>query len=575
MSRQFVDGLVAGERIEAGLLPSAVVGAGEHLEGANTSSGDLPSSCKAIPSTAATGQHPHGDFPSTTKGTGDHLNGALTSWGDHNSNATALQSEQQLLDSLSNQQRENSSLETKVDFSEIDQDSLRLNPCNQTPHQPSKSVPWVLLRGVPAALQEAINETSFEVYRERYEQVSQGLRVWVLTRGIAAPELYARLQATPDPNTFSWTSAPVVEEQVNIPKLCSLLKIMLIPSLTVLSFKQLSLLSSVSQNVFDEFKRFLSLALLHLPSLKSLTLCSHNSRNSLPQCDNEHLKLLGLHCPELQYLDISFNKGVTGEGVRALVPSESVSGCPNLTKLLIFDCAVFEKEVAKVLPQFNQLEYLGYKETGKALKSIHRAVEDGNLIFAPLLLTHVDNLGSKARRLIASTLRCKKPVALAISLLCPGVRNLKLRVADDDCAHLAGLEKLEALELVYHVGSLGSPGPGTAALLQARGSLLTSLAIKCNSLTMAMLVTIAESCPGLAQLWARCNHLTAPWEVEEAVRRPHAHLTNLHTLYFRVGENELAVTSVPSYVLQYLLRNTGPRLRELIIAMRSSVITDQ
>jgi len=472
-----------------------------------------------------------------------------------------------------NQQREDSCFATNLISSGIDEDSQKPNSCDDTPRQLSTSVPWV--RGVPAALQEGINETSFEVYRERYEQVSQGLRVWVLTRGIAAPELYARLQATPDPNTFSWTSAPVVEEHVNIPKLCSQLKIMLTPSLTVLSFKQLSLLSSVSQNVFDEFKRFLSLALLNLPSLKSLTLCSHNSRNSLPQCDNEHLKLLGLHCPELQYLDISFNKGVTGEGVRALVPSESVPGCPNLTKLLIFDCAVFEKEVAKVLPLLKQLEYLGYKETGKAVKSIHRAVEEGNLVFAPLLLTHVDNLGSKARRLIASTLRCKKPVALAISLLCPDVRNLKLRVADDDCTHLAGLEKLEALELVYHVGSLGSPGPGTAALLQARGSLLTSLAIKCNSLTMAMLVTIAETCPGLAQLWARCNHLTAPWEVEEAVRRPHAHLTNLHTLYFRVGENELAVTSVPSYVLQYLLRNTGPRLRELIIAMRSSVITDQ
>ena len=546
VSRQLVDALVAGERIEAGPLPPT------EGAGANTSSGDLPSSCQNLQS---------------TKGTGDNLNGAITSWGDPNLNATKP--------TPLNHQREDSCLETKQISSGIDEYSLKLNPCEDTARQPSASVPWVLLRGVPAALQEGINETSFEVYRERYEQVSQGLRVWVLTRGIAAPELYARLQATPDPNTFSWTSAPVVEEHVNIPKICSLLKIMLTSSLTVLSFKQLSLLSSVSQNVFDEFKRFLCLALLHLPSLKSLTLCSHNSRNSLPQCDNEHLKLLGLHCPELQYLDISFNKGVTGEGVRALVPSESVPGCPNLTKLLIFDCAVFEKEVAKVLPQLKQLEYLGYKETGKAVKSIHRAVEEGNLVFAPLLLTHVDNLGSKARRLIASTLRCKKPVALAISLLCPEVRNLKLRVADDDCTHLAGLEKLEALELVYHVGSLGSPGPGTAALLQARGSLLTSLAIKCNSLTMAMLVTIAESCPGLAQLWARCNHLTAPWEVEEAVRRPHAHLTNLHTLYFRVGENELAVTSVPSYVLQYLLRNTGPRLRELIIAMRSSVITDQ
>ena len=546
VSRQLVDALVAGERIEAGPLPPT------EGAGANTSSGDLPSSCQNLQSTT---------------GTGDNLNGAITSWGDPNLNATKP--------TPLNHQREDSCLETKQISSGIDEYSLKLNLCEDTARQPSASVPWVLLRGVPAALQEGINETSFEVYRERYEQVSQGLRVWVLTRGIAAPELYARLQATPDPNTFSWTSAPVVEEHVNIPKICSLLKIMLTSSLTVLSFKQLSLLSSVSQNVFDEFKRFLSLALLHLPSLKSLTLCSHNSRNSLPQCDNEHMKLLGLHCPELQYLDISFNKGVTGEGVRALVPSESVPGCPNLTKLLIFDCAVFEKEVAKVLPQLKQLEYLGYKETGKAVKSIHRAVEEGNLVFAPLLLTHVDNLGSKARRLIASTLRCKKPVALAISLLCPEVRNLKLRVADDDCTHLAGLEKLEALELVYHVGSLGSPGPGTAALLQARGSLLTSLAIKCNSLTMAMLVTIAESCPGLAQLWARCNHLTAPWEVEEAVRRPHAHLTNLHTLYFRVGENELAVTSVPSYVLQYLLRNTGPRLRELIIAMRSSVITDQ
>jgi len=173
--------------------------------------------------------------------------------------------------------------------------------------------------------------------------------------------------------------------------------------------------------VFDEFKKFLQLAIPHLPRLRSLTLCSHNSRNSLPQCDNEHLKLLGLHCQELDYLDVSFNKAVTGEGVRALV------GCQNLAKLLIFDCAVFEKEVAKVLPLLPKLTYLGYKETGKAVKSVHRAVEEGSAEFAPLLLTHVDNMGSKARRLIASTLRCKKPVCLAISLLCPMVTNIKVR----------------------------------------------------------------------------------------------------------------------------------------------------
>jgi len=423
-------------------------------------------------------------------------------------------------------------------------------------------------QGVPGPLQAAIHTASLDLYRERYEATEEGLRVWVLTRGVLAPDLYTRLQATPDTTTFNWTSKQAEQQEVTIPVLCSLLHTMITPTLTVLSFKQLSLLNSVGQNVFDEFKKFLQLAIPHLPRLRSLTLCSHNSRNSLPQCDNEHLKLLGLHCQELDYLDVSFNKAVTGEGVRALV------GCQNLAKLLIFDCAVFEKEVAKVLPLLPKLTYLGYKETGKAVKSVHRAVEEGSAEFAPLLLTHVDNMGSKARRLIASTLRCKKPVCLAISLLCPMVTNIKVRVADDDCHQLAGLERLEAVELVYHVGSLGSPGPGTAALLAARGHNLTSIAIKCNSLTMSMLVTVAETCPGLAQLWARCNHLLAPWEEEEGVARAHQHLANLHTLYLRVGETELSVSTLPSYVLHYLLRNTGPRLRELILAVRSHVITD-
>jgi hypothetical protein len=39
------------------------------------------------------------------------------------------------------------------------------------------------------------------------------------------------------------------------------------------------------------------------------------------------------------------------------------------------------------------------------------------------------------------------------------------RVADDDVQSLAGLEHLESAELVYHVGSLHSPGPGTTHFL--------------------------------------------------------------------------------------------------------------
>ena len=38
-----------------------------------------------------------------------------------------------------------------------------------------------------------------------------------------------------------------------------------------------------------------------------------------------------------------------------------------------------------------------------------------------------------------------------------------------------------------------------------------------------------------------------------------------------MGETELSVSTLPSYVLHYLLRNTGPRLRELILAVRSAL----
>ena len=105
-------------------------------------------------------------------------------------------------------------------------------------------------------------------------------------------------------------------------------------------------------------------------------------------------------------------------------------------KLFIFDCGIFEKEVAKVVSQLHELTYLGYKETGKVVKTLHKGCEGGAAGFRELLLTHVDNTGSKTRRLIASALRCKKPVSLAISELCPTVRNVKLRVCDDDVQNL-------------------------------------------------------------------------------------------------------------------------------------------
>jgi len=427
------------------------------------------------------------------------------------------------------------------------------------------------MSSIPGALLERINETCLEVYKERYDLIDKGLSVWVLTKGVGAQEFYEAMMPT---NTYYFDLTPAKKDEIDIPILSSVLSVLVQPKLVVLNFKKLSLLSSVSENVFSEFRTFLSSALVKLPNLRSLTLCSHNSSNSLPQCTNEHLELVGKHCPELVFLDVSFNKNITGEGLRNLVPSPEKDhpGCVKLQKLYIFDCGVFEKEVAKIIYSFPDLTYLGYKETGKVLKTIHKGIESGQEKFQELKLTHVDNLGSKTRRLIASALRCKKPVALAISVLCPEVHNLKLRVCDDDVANLCSLSKLETIELIFHVGSIGSPGPHTQTFLSLRGPQLSSIALICNTMSMAMLVTIAENCPNLRQLWSRSNHLMAPYE-DETIKKHHLYLTNLKVLYLRVGEGELSVTSIPEYVLPYLLRN-AKELSELIIAIRSNVIND-
>ena len=326
-------------------------------------------------------------------------------------------------------------------------------------------------------------------------------------------------------------------------------------------------------SVFDEFSSFLTNVLVKVPKLRSLTLCASHVPDCLPQCSNSHLQLLGAHCPQLEFLDVSFNKSVTAEGILHLAPNSDNNhpGCVNLKKLFIFDCGVFEKEFAKVVPLFPDLIHLGYKETGKVLKTLFKTWRPP-LKLKKLKLTQVNNLGSKTRRLIATAMRCKRPVAEAILNLCPDVENLKLRVSDDDMSHLSGLTKVTNIELVYHVGPMGSPGPGTQSFICLRGGQLSSIALICNTMTMGMLVTIAENCPGLSQLWSRSNHLMAPYD-DDIARRPHSHLLNLKTLYFRVGEGELSVSSIPEYILFYLLKNARD-LRELIVAIRSNMIND-
>ena len=101
---------------------------------------------------------------------------------------------------------------------------------------------------------------------------------------------------------------------------------------------------------------------------------------------------------------------------------------------------------------------------------------------------------------------------------------------------------------------------------------------------MIHIQTLGKTCPNLVSLWLRSNHFQVAKgshfsgnggqdELPEDIPANHSGFTNLKTLYFRVGEGELALTFVPTYVLSYILRNAVD-LTELIIALRSYVIND-
>jgi len=441
---------------------------------------------------------------------------------------------------------------------------------------------------IPGILLSSIHNALMQNFTKRFFKMAESARCMYLTKGpfafkylremeraYCAPMHYNDYQAAQNhqiqlltnvQRSMGRTLGSNIRDNHNLPMLKSFLNLILVKKTIHLDLKQLQNLSTLSEAVFDEFKSTLSSKLPELGSLLSINLSSPNSKTCLPQCDNKVLHLIGENCPNLQSLDISFHRNVTGDGLKSLVPSNEHGGCVKLQRLLIFDTGVMEKEAAKVIGHLPELEYLGYKETGKVVKSLHRVLEQGKL-----KLTHIDNRGSKNRRLVVSSLRCRKSMIVAISELCPQVRNLKLRVADDDVASLSCLEKVESVELVYHVGDIRSPGDGTLFFLSVRGTQLTHVTLICQNMSGPMLLSIAESCPNLLQLWFRGNHFQ--YQPNFIAPTVHNYLTKLSILYLRVGEGERYIdTNFPTSLLYFLLRNAA--LTELILALRSEIIQD-
>ena len=193
-----------------------------------------------------------------------------------------------------------------------------------------------------------------------------------------------------------------------------------------------------------------------------------------------------------------------------------------------------------------------------------------------LNLSHINNLGSRVRKLVPNGLRFRRQVIQAAAAVCPGVKHLKVRVADQDVPQLDQLLHLETVELFYNVGKLMSPGKGTNEFLFNRGKFLTSIAITCDNISIQLFQAIGESCPYVSHLWFRSRRLLAPPDGKNVPGSidNHDYFKSLQVLYMRIGENELSVSHFPHYVLPFFLTNARD-FQELILAVRSENMNDK
>ncbi len=65
-----------------------------------------------------------------------------------------------------------------------------------------------------------------------------------------------------------------------------------------------------------------------------------------------------------------------------------------------------------------------------------------------------------------------------------------------------------------------------------------------------LLQVIGQNCPNLRQLWQRCNVFNGSLRNG----KEHGFFSKLEILYFRVGENNLFVSTVSKDVVRYILR---------------------
>ncbi|KAJ1531989.1 hypothetical protein ONE63_000625 [Megalurothrips usitatus] len=341
-------------------------------------------------------------------------------------------------------------------------------------------------------------------------------------------------------------------------------------SATTVDFSPLVRLDNKSSVDHLSFCRRLCGALPRLGQLTRLTLSTHGQRTAYPACSDAVLVEVARCCPELRFLDVGFNRGVSATGLNALC-----GGCPLIEELLVNDCVLPASVLVALLQRLPRLRVLGHQEVGTAVRLLWTGQTP------TLRLVQVSNLGEASvhRSRPADEphrLRCSVALIRVLRALCPDLEELRVRVLDADVPHLAALRGLHTLELRYHAAARPSSlAAHTVKYLSLHGARLTALTVYSGSLSTRHAALIGQHCPNLTLLWLRCNQLVFSEEGgEEPSGRPAAQpFQRLESLSVRVGFDQTSVSRFPDAFLCGLVRHARA-LQKLYVAVNSPDVTD-
>lgn len=365
----------------------------------------------------------------------------------------------------------------------------------------------------------------------------------------------------------------VQNEKIFIPSISALVNSIISPNLRILNLHGLRHIGTVQDEEIEFLHDMLAYKLPYFDKLVEISLLTSGIDSTLPICSDEILKEIGSACSKLTNLDVSYNHTVTDKGLLSLIPTEKQNGCPNLVKVSLFECSVTHEGIVVLLKGLPKLKFLGYKETGQSLITLHNRTLSSTTV-QPLQLAHCNNLGTLSRTCKSvNRLGCKGLLVNAICKLCPKLNGLKVRVNDSAVKLLHDITSVSILELVYNLGSPSSPGSYTVQYLQLRGAQFVSLSFVCDRFNTRYLKVICEGCNNLKCLFIKSNKYDCDKDISKSDKEKSL-LTNLEEFSLRVGyDNIFSLCQIPVNILNYVLHKSD-NLKEVVLIMVNTLFND-